>query len=82
MERGYDNTMVRNQITEVYQTPRNELPSSTEKPPKNPNILAVAYNKNLPDLRKAINDNWKILSINPNIAPLFNEKLIIAFRKN
>ena len=52
VERGFDNTMVRNQITEVYQIPRNELLSSTEKPPKNPNILAVTYNKNLPDLRK------------------------------
>ena len=80
VERG--NTMVRNEISTFYQIPQNELLSSTEKPPKNPNILAVTYNKNLPALRKAIDDNWKILSINPNIAPLLDEKPIIAFRKN
>ena len=45
-------------------------------------MLAATYNKNLPDLRKAIDDNWKILSINPNIAPLFKEKPIVAFRRN
>ena len=66
----------------VYQIPRNELLSTKVKSLKNPNILAVTYNKNLPDLSKAINDNWKILSINPNTAPLFKEKPIIAFRRN
>ena len=48
----------------------------------NYSILAVTYNKNLPDLRKAIDDNWTILSIYLNIAPLFKEKPIIAFRRN
>ena len=45
-------------------------------------ILTVTYNKNLPNLKKAIDDNWKILSINPDLAPLFQEKPILAFRRN
>ena len=82
VERGYDKTLTQDQINKVFQTPRNELLSTNTKPVNNPNILAVTYNKNLPDLRKAINDNWKTLSINSNIAPLFTDKPVIAFRRN
>ena len=82
VERGYDKTLTQDQINKVFQTPRNELLSTNTKPVNNPNILAVTYNKNLPDLRKAIDDNWKTLSINSNIAPLFTDKPVIAFRRN
>ena len=82
VERGYDMTLTKYQINKVFQTPRNELLSTNTKPVNNPNILAVTYNKNLPDLRKAIDDNGKTLSINSNIAPLFTDKPVIAFRRN
>ena len=45
VERGYDKTLVQNQIIKVYQIPRNEWLSTKVKSLKNPNILAVTYNK-------------------------------------
>ena len=82
IERGYDKSAVQEQITKVYEMSRNSLLATKEKQPITNNILSVTYNKNLPNLREAIDNNWNILSINSTIAPLFTQKPIIAFRRN
>ena len=82
VQRGYDKTTIYQQIMKAEKKQRKDLLSTNEKTSKNNTILAVTYNKNLPNLRKAIDDNWNILSINPNIAPLLVDKPTIAFRKN
>ena len=74
VERGYDKTLVQNQITKVYQIPRYELLSTKEKSPKNPIILAVTYNKNLPDLGKVIDDNWENLIYQPKYRTTIQRK--------
>ena len=74
--------MIHQQINKARQFQRKDLLSTKDKTPKNNTILAVTYNKNLPNLKKALDDNWNILSINPNITLLFTEKTIIAFRRN
>jgi hypothetical protein len=81
-ERGHNKTSVQDQINKVYQIPRKDLLSKKQKTSEHTNPLIVTYNKNLPNLRKAIDDNWNILSINQDLAPLFKEKPIIAFRRN
>ena len=81
-ERGYDPKMIDEQIDKARQSNRDDLLKPKNGSPTPNNILAVTYNKNLPNLKKAIDDNWNILSINPEIAPLFQEKPILAFRRN
>ena len=80
--RGYNPEMIEQQIDKARQCNRDSLlkPKTDHRTAKN--ILAVTYNKKLPNLKKAIDDNWSILAINPGIAPLFREKPILAFRRN
>jgi hypothetical protein len=82
VQRGYDPGALEEQIDKARQKSRNSL--LTPKPGQltAKTILAVTYNKKLPNLKKAIDDNWNILSINPEIAPLFKDKPILAYRRN
>ena len=82
IDRGYKIETVEEQIEKARQTDRNSLLQPKIHHPTAKTILAVTYNKKLPNLKKAINDNWDILSINQEIAPLFQEKPILAFRRN
>ena len=82
VQRGYDQKLVDEQIDKARQTDRLDLLKPKDPTPPAKNILAVTYNKGLPNLKKAIDDNWNILSINPTLAPLFREKPILAFRRN
>ena len=81
-QRGYEQKTIQQQIKKAELIERKDLLYTKTKTPKNHTILAVTYNKSLPNLRRAIDNNWNLLSINANIAPLFADKPIIAFRKN
>ena len=81
-ERGYDPRLVEEQINKARLCNRADLLKPKEATATAKNILAVTYNKNLPNLKKAIDDNWSILSINAELAPSFKEKPTLAFRKN
>ena len=82
IQRGYDPGALEEQIDKARQKSRNSLliPKPGELTAKT--VLAVTYNKKLPNLKKVIDDNWNILSINPEIAPLFKDKPILAYRRN
>ena len=82
VERGYAPDLIAEQISKARELNRINLLKPKDPTPSGKNILAVTYNKNLPNLKKAIDDNWSILSINQDLAPLFQEKPILAFRRN
>ena len=82
VERGYDTDLIKEEIDKARQRSRTDLLKPKEATEAGKNILAVTYNKNLPNLKKAIDENWKILSINPELARIFEEKPILAFRRN
>ena len=81
-EKGYKPEVLEEQIEKAQKSNRNTLLEPKIHQPTTKTILAVTYNKKLPNLKKAINDNWDILSINQEIAPLFREKPIRAFHRN
>ena len=81
-ERGYNPKLIEKQINKARDSNRQDLLQPKVVPAIAKNILTVTYNKNLPNLRKAIDDNWHILSINAELAPLFQDKPTLAFRKN
>ena len=82
IERGHDAELVEEEINKARQQSRTDLLKPKEAIETGKNILTVTYNKNLPNLKKAINDNWNILSINHELAPIFQDKPILAFRRN
>ena len=81
-QRGYEQKTIQQQIKKAELIERKDLLYTKTKTPQNHSILAVTYNKSLPNLRRAIDNNWNLLSTNANIASLFADKPIIAFRKN
>ena len=44
--------------------------------------FVVTYNQHLPNLREAINKHWDILQINSKFKEIFEEKPIIAYKRN
>ena len=54
----------------------------TTKPQNKISPIIVTYHKNLPNIRKAINNNWHILSINEDLSNIFHQLPQIAFHKN
>ena len=82
VQRGYDPKVLEEQIDKARQISRDSLLQPKPGQLAAKTVLAVTYNKNLPNLKKAIDDNWDILSINPEIATLFQEKPILAYRRN
>ena len=74
--------MINHQINKARQSDRKKQLEPKDKSTKTNKVLAITYNKNLPNLKKAIDNNWHILSINPEIAPTFQQKPILAFRRN
>ena len=80
--RGYDQWMINHQINKACPIWRKKQLEPKDKSTKTNKVLAITYNKNLPNLKKAIDNNWHILSINPEIAPTFQQKPILAFRRN
>ena len=81
-ERGYKPEVLEEQIEKARKINRNTLLEPTIHQPTTKTILAVTYNKKLPNLKKAINNNWDILSLNQEIASLFQEKPVLAFPRN
>ena len=81
-ERGHDAQLVEEEINKARLRSRTDLLKPKEATETGKNILTVTYNKNLPNLKKAIDNNWNILSINPELAPIFHDKPILAFRRN
>ena len=82
VERGYTTEVINEEISKARHRSRSELLKPKDAAETGKNILTVTYNKNLPNFKKAIDDNWKILSINPELAPIFQDKPILAFRRN
>ena len=74
--------MTNHQINKARQSDRKKQLEPKDKSTKTNKVIAITYNKNHPNLKKAIDNNWHILSINPEIAPTFQQKPILAFRRN
>ena len=82
VDRGHSKTDVIQQIDKAKLVKRSDLLSKKVNTTTKNTILTVTYNRNLPNLKQAIDNNWHILGINSTIAPLFKDKPIIAYRRN
>ena len=42
----------------------------------------TTYNKSSPDIKETINKHWDILKVDPNLEQIFQEKPVMAFKRN
>ena len=81
-QRGYKEELLEEKFARVYQVDRKNLLSYRDKENDTKLKFITKYNKNLPNIRQVINDNWSILLTNDKVAEVFTEKPIIAFKRN
>ena len=82
ISRGYFSNVLDNHFKEVLEKDRRSLLQYTTPSTKTRLQFAAVYNKNLPDIKSAIHSNWETLRINSKLANIFEEKPIIAFKRN
>ena len=81
--RGYAKEVIDQNIAKTDSITREELLIEKEKSATNPKLpFVTTFNKNLPNIREKIDSNWNTLKINPKIGKAFQEKPLVAFRRN
>ena len=81
--RGYKDTLIDEAIQRASEMDRKVLlqPKTKDKK-KTPLTLVTTYNKSLPNLKHIIESNWNVLRINRSISSKFEQKPLIAYRRN
>ena len=82
VNRGYNDGEINLQIQRASQKNREDLLRHKPKEQMKRIPCVLTYNSKLPNIKQAINKHWNILQINQQLQPIFNEKPIIAFRRN
>ena len=83
LDRGYPASNIDEQLVKAMSIDRRTL--LTEKDPTTPGRripFTTTFNKNLPDINSTINKHWHLLQTNTKVAESFNEKPMVAFRRN
>ena len=70
------------EIEKAHNIPRETLLTNNNTIKERKLPIIVTYNKSLPNIKKAIDDNWHILSINQTISENFHEKSRITYIRN
>ena len=83
INRGYKNHFLTDQFNRISEVTREALLSSKQKIGNKPRIpLVLKFNKTLPNIKKISNEHWHLLQINVKLKNAFQEKLIIAYKRN
>ena len=61
---------------------RKKLLEEKAKKQSNRIPLVLTYNRTLPNVKRAISNNWNLLHINQEFKDVFQEPPILAFRRN
>ena len=82
IERGYKQQEI-NEGTERTKTfDGKKLLEEKAKKQSNRIPLVLTYNRTLPNVKRAISNNWNLLHINQEFKDVFQEPTILAFRRN
>ena len=82
LERGYKESEIIYQFNKASGQDRNSLLKYQTKDRNMKIVFSTKYHKNLPNIGKAMHDNWHLLHINGDISNTFNEKPLLAYRRN
>ena len=82
LERGYPQKLVNNIQAEVDFTSRNNALKYKPKTSKNILPFVTTYNPGVPKLKEILMKNWSLISNNPNLARIFPNAPIVAYKKD
>ena len=82
LERGYPQKLVNNIQAEVDFSSRNNALKYKPKTSKNILPFVTTYNPGVPKLKEILMKNWSLISNNPNLARIFPNAPIVAYKKD
>ena len=82
IERGYKQQEINEGIERTKTLDRKKLLEEKAKKQSNRIPLVLTYNRTLPNVKRAISNNWNLLHINQEFKDVFQEPPILAFRRN
>ena len=82
IERGYIENEINEQFNKATQHDRESLLTYKAKERNNKIVFATKYHKNLPNIGRNIYENWHLLHINAEISNHFNDKPVVAYKRN
>lgn len=80
--RGYAEDEITTQINKAKSRNRGELLTYKPKEPSTRIPFVLTYYPSLPNAKAAVNKHWNILQINERMQGIFQEKPIMAYRRN
>ena len=81
-KRSYDRSVIEQQINRANLQEREQLLEETKKETGTNISLSLKYNRILPQIKEIVMKNLHLLHINPNLAEIFENQPISAFRRN
>ena len=82
IEKGYKPQEINEGIERTKILDRKKLLEEKVKKQSNRIPLVLTYNRTLPNVKRAISNNWNLLHINQEFKDVFQEPPILAFRRN
>ena len=80
--RGYKESILEEHFAKVSNIDRKQLLTYNEKKGDNKIKFIIKYNRGLPNIRNVFESNCHILQTNEKLAETFEDKPILAFRRN
>ena len=80
--RGYPDTKLDRQKEKTTCINREDLLQDKEKEKSKRIPFTTTFNKELPEIKSIVNKHWHLLQTNRDIAPSFEERPVLAFRRN
>ena len=80
--RGYKESILEEHFAKVSNIDRKQLLTYNEKKGDNKIKFITEYNKGLPNIRFFFESNWHLLQTNEKLAETFEDKPILASRRN
>ena len=79
---GYDRSLIEQQINKSNLQGREQLLKAKKKETATNIPLSLKYNRTLPKIKEIVMKPWNLLHIKPNLAEIFQNPPILAFRRN
>ena len=82
LARGYPSKETSSQLRKTSNVPREALLEDRPKSMNPRTPFTTTYNKNLPPVQRIINKHWHILHTHNDISPAFQNRPVLAYKRN
>ena len=81
-KRGYNRSLIEQQINKANLQESEQLLKEKRKKLSQISFYRSKYNRTLPKIKEIVMKHWHLLHIKPNLAEIFQNPPILAFRRN